>query len=417
MPKERSEKEIKNLAEISSLINSSLEITEVLNNAMDIVEELLDAETSSIFEIDLDSNELFFRLARGEGGDKIKEFRFKIGEGIAGWVARSGESLLVPDVEKDERFSVKLDNHTGFKTSSMIAVPIKNKGRITGVLEVLNKRKPDKFDQEDLEVLTIIANHIGTAIENAKLYARLQNKFVLTKNELRKAQEKLIRSERVAAMGQLSQGIAHEVRNPVMSIGGFARRLKKKLEPDNILTDYVDIILKETSRLEKMVKDVERYSSMPQPKVKEVKLESLLNKALTLWEKEHSSSNVKINLKPMPDNPYVFVDAEMMIRVFNLLWQNAEEAMPNGGVVSTAVRWVDEWLVISIKDNGEGISEEDLPRIFDPFFTSKPQGAGLGLTIVNRIVSDHGGDVKVTSNPGIGTEFKIFLPLNTEYEL
>ncbi len=144
-----------------------------------------------------------------------------MGEGVAGWVASSGEPMIVPDTQIDKRFSFKVDSITGFKTKSIIALPIKNRGRLIGVLEALNKRGGRPFGHEDLEALTIVVNQIGIAMVNAKLYERLQEKFSLTQAELKMTQEQLLRSERLAASGQLSQGVAHEVRNPIMSIGGF----------------------------------------------------------------------------------------------------------------------------------------------------------------------------------------------------
>ncbi len=227
-----SDSDVKALARLSSLVNSSLDLTEVLDNAMNYVEELTNAETSSIFEVDYERDELRFRLARGKWGSKVQEIRLAMGEGIAGRVAREGKPILVPDVEQEKRFTPRVDAHTGFKTRSIICVPIKHKGRLIGVLEVLNKRG-GPFDEDDVELLTVVSNQIGVAMENARLYERLRERFTLTTEELKKTEQKVIHSERMVALARLSQGVAHEVRNPVMSIGGFAKRIKQKLPSDN----------------------------------------------------------------------------------------------------------------------------------------------------------------------------------------
>ncbi len=410
MSHKQAAREIETLVQLSSTVNSSLDIAEVLSSAMGFVEELMDAEASSIFEVDDATNELFFRMVRGEGAHKAKEVRLKMGEGVVGWVASTVEPAIVTDAQKDKRFSPKVDSITGFKTKSIIALPIKNKGRLIGVLEVLNKRGSKPFNHEALEVLTIVVNQIGIAMVNAKLFERLQEKFSLTQAELQRTQEQLLRSERLAALAQFSQGVAHEVRNPVMSIGGFARRLKKRLHDDDPAVAYADIILKETVRLEKMVEDIERYTSMPEPVIQPVKLSTLLQSVLNIWEQEHRVVNAKIRLQTPSEDPTICVDKKQMANALIKLLCNSADAMPDGGTISISTCWEGNCLVISIKDDGAGIDPKDLPRIFDPFFTAKPQGSGLGLTTVNRIVRDHGGQVKVSSKAGAGTEVKLCIP-------
>jgi signal transduction histidine kinase len=414
MSNEPSARDLDILVQLSSTINSSLDIAEVLSSAMRFVEELVDAEVSSIFELDDASNELFFRVAQADETDETKKIRMQMGEGVAGWVASSGEPLIVPDTQKDKRFSFKVDSITGFETKSIIALPIKNRGRLIGVLEALNKRGGRPFGHKDLEALTIVVNQIGIAIVNAKLYERIQEKFSLTQAELKRTQEQLLRSERLAALGQLSQGVAHEVRNPIMSIGGFARRIKNKLRPDDPVVAYVDIILSEADRLETMVKEVERYTCMPDAVIQPVKVSILLQSALSVWEKEHRVDNLEINLQTPPEDPIISVDKEQMAQALIELLCNSAEAMPDGGSISISARWESNWLAISVKDNGPGIAPEDLLRIFDPFFTAKTKGAGLGLTTVNRIVTNHGGEVKVSSKTGAGTEVKLRVPRFSE---
>jgi len=392
------------------MINSSLEIVEVLNLAMGFVERVIDAEGSSIFEIDDATNELFFRIVSGHSTHTVKEIRMKIGEGVAGWVARTGEPVIVPDTTKDTRFSPRIDLITGFKTRSIIALPIRNKDRLTGVLELVNKKGETPFNQDDLEFLTIAANQIGIAMVNARLYERLQQKFALTQAELKNAQEQLLRSERISALAELSQGVAHEVRNPVMSIGGFAKRLRKKLEHDRVLQSYADIILKESARLERMVKDIEHYTALPEPDMRETKLSTLFDHVLSLWGQEPGAQLVKIELNLVPEDPTLYIDkGQISLALINLL-RNAADVMPQGGTIDISSYWEGGFLVICVKDQGPGIDAADLPRIFDPFFTAKPQGSGLGLTTVNRIISDHKGEIKVQSRLGEGTEFKIYLP-------
>jgi signal transduction histidine kinase len=405
------------LMRLSATINSSLDIAEVLVSAMSFVEQLMNAEVSSIFEVDQEHNELFFRVVRGEKADEAKEARMKMGEGIVGWVGSSGEPVIVEDTRTDRRFSSKVDAITGFKTKSVVALPIKNKGRLIGVLEVLNKREGTPFNREDLQLLAVVADQIGIAMVNAKLHKRLEEKFLLTQAELKRTQEQLLRSERLAALGQLSQGVAHEVRNPVVSIGGFAHRLKKILPPDGSAVAYVDVILKETARLETMVRDIEQYTAMPQPVVKPVKLSALLQSTMELWEKEPGLvDHLRTSLEMLPEDPSIFVDKEQIVEAIIEVLRNAKEALPEGGTICVGTCWEGNRLAITITDDGIGIASEDLPRVFDPFFTAKCRGSGLGLTKVYRIMTNHGGEVKVSSREGRGTEVKLSIPRIPEGE-
>jgi signal transduction histidine kinase len=406
----RKQTELKTLVELSTLINSSLGIQAVLDNAMACVEMFMNAEASAIFELDANRGELFFRIARGDAAQKVKEVRLKMGEGIAGWVAHTGKPLIISDAHKDARFFPLVDDKTGFETRSILCVPMMYKGRLAGVLEVLNKKDGGHFDENDLEVLMVLGNQIAIAMENARLYTRLNEKFVLATEELKFAQEKLIQSERLAALGNLSQGVAHEVRNPVMIIGGFARRLQAQFADNSQIRHTTEIILTQTERLERMVVDIEAFSKLGQPVPKPLKIDEVLEAALRDISDSIQSREIEV-IKSFPHEvPPMNGDAGLLKLASRNLLLNAVEAMPVGGILELSFSPQADGLVLSIRDSGVGIPPEDLPNIFDPFFTSKTQGSGLGLTTVHRIISDHSGEIKVSSAPGEGTEVTIRLP-------
>ncbi|MBE9542747.1 MAG: GAF domain-containing protein, partial [Proteobacteria bacterium] len=223
-------RELSALIKSSALINSSLQTTDVLNFAMKAAEEFVDAEASSVYELDTEKGDIIVRMARGEKGGFIQSQRLKFGEGIAGWVIQSGKPMIAEDVHKEPRFSDRFDRETGFTTRSLMCVPLTIRGKTIGAIQVINKKNGSPFTKEDSELLTALAQQIAVALDNAKLYQRLEENFQLTAEELRVAQQKLIRSERSAAIANLVQGVAHEVRNPIMSIGGFAARMKADLE-------------------------------------------------------------------------------------------------------------------------------------------------------------------------------------------
>ncbi|MBI5047567.1 MAG: sensor domain-containing diguanylate cyclase [Deltaproteobacteria bacterium] len=168
-------KQLTTFSELGKAITSTLDLKEILNIVMEKVSELLQPKNWSLLLVDDEKNELSFEIAVGEGADKIKNLRVKVGEGIAGWVAKERTPLLVPDVNKDPRFCKKVDESSKFTTKSIIAVPLKSREKCLGVIELINKMsEPGGFKEEDLLVLTTLADYTAIAIENAKFFQKIQ---------------------------------------------------------------------------------------------------------------------------------------------------------------------------------------------------------------------------------------------------
>ena len=394
----------------SALINSSLDIQTILNQAMDYVEDLLEAEASSIFEVDLEKGDLFFRLARGEKAQAIKEMRLQMGEGVAGTVALTEEPLLIIDTSKDSRFCQRFDGHSGFSTRSILCVPLKSKERLVGVLEVLNKKDPRGFDEKDLEVLTLVGNLIGTALENARLYARLQDRLSATMDELKIAQAKLLRSERLAALGKLSQGVAHEVRNPIAIIGGFMHRLQKNFALDDPQQATLGLMTAQVRKLEQMVLEIEAFTKLGEPVLRPTKLPELIDRMLATPLGGLQNREIQVHKDFPKFVPPVPADPELLSLAFRNLLANAVEAMPQGGRLDLGLTVEPNRVHLTLQDTGMGISPADLSRVFDPFFSTKPQGTGMGLTAVYHIIANHLGEVEIASAPGAGTVVQVWLP-------
>lgn len=175
---------LRTLEEISRVLNSTLVEKVVRRLAVEAATKLMDAEVGSLLLIDAARKELFFEVALGEQGERMKEIRLKMGEGIAGWVAQTGKSVIVDDVQKDTRFSRKADQKTQFTTRNMICVPVKIKGRTIGVLQAINKKNQGRFSKGDLEDFSSLANQVAIAIENANLYKELKDTFLSTARAL-----------------------------------------------------------------------------------------------------------------------------------------------------------------------------------------------------------------------------------------
>ncbi|MEW6684690.1 MAG: diguanylate cyclase [Candidatus Edwardsbacteria bacterium] len=167
-------KELSTLNIIAKTLNSTLKLKEVLDIIMNEIKELVKAEAWSILMIDEKTNELVFEVAMGEKGEQVKEIRLKIGQGVAGWVAQEGKPIVVQDVEKDQRFYKGVDEKTKFKTKSILAIPLISRGKIIGVVEIINKSGSQPFTEKDLELVQRLTEHAGVAIENARLYEKVE---------------------------------------------------------------------------------------------------------------------------------------------------------------------------------------------------------------------------------------------------
>lgn len=245
------------LLKLSFLINSTLDTGEVRDRATEAAKHLLNVEAASLLLVERNTGELFFEVALGEKGNKLKEVRLKSGQGIAGWVAEKGESLIIPDVYKDPRFFKGVDNKTDFITRNMICVPVKSKNEILGVLQAINKIDGE-FSEDDLEWALILSNQIAGAIENANLYEELKDTFIGTVMSLAESLDK-----RDAYTG----GHTRRVRDYCLAIGtrlGLSQKELETLKLSAILHDIGKIGVRDNVLLKNGKLDAEEYASMKQ---------------------------------------------------------------------------------------------------------------------------------------------------------
>lgn len=237
--------------------------------------------------------------------------------------------------------------------------------------------------------------------------------FVSIRNDItsrKKTEEVLIRTEKLSVIGELAAGVAHEIRNPLTSLKGFAKLLR-----DEDLTNkdmYLDIILDEIERINHIVSD---FMTLAKPFVvefKEKKFLPLVMHVISLLESECHLNNIQVNLLYFEDFDHitVYCDEHQLKQVFLNLMKNAIEAMPLGGDIDVTLSTEKNEIKLEIKDNGIGMSAQMLERLGEPFYSTKEQGTGLGLMVSKNIIQNHNGTMRVDSEPGVGTKFVIFLP-------
>ena len=222
-------------------------------------------------------------------------------------------------------------------------------------------------------------------------------------------QAEVARQERLAAMGTLAAGVAHEIRNPLSSIKGFATYFRTKFEPGSRDHELAGVMIGEADRLNRVVSELLELTRPSELRLTETEPAALLRHALRLVEDDCRSRGIEIRTR-FADTGMVSLDSDRMLQALLNLLLNAIQAMPDGGALTVSAQAVRDRLELRVADTGHGIPRQDLDRVFDPYFTTKNQGTGLGLATVRTIVEAHGGRVRVESEPGRGTEVILDLP-------
>lgn len=231
--------------------------------------------------------------------------------------------------------------------------------------------------------------------------------------EIKRLQEQVRRNERLSALGNLAAGIAHEIRNPLSSIKGFATYLAGKIKTEGPDKDAAKVMIQEVDRLNRVVSELLEFAKPGQPVLKNEDVNAVIERALRLCGSDASGKGVEVRFQKDEALPLVPLDAERMTQALLNLFLNAIQAMERNGVLEVSARREGSpgRLAVRIADTGKGISPDVIANIFNPYFTTRPSGTGLGLAIVHRVVEGHGGEIKVESQPGTGTTFTILLPL------
>ena len=300
-----------------------------------------------------------------------------------------------------------------------VLVPLISRGRTLGVLIADNFVTGKPIVQDDVVRLGAFANHASLAIENSRLYESLKEKvgeLSRANEELSINRDKLIRYERLSVVGEMAAKIAHDIRNPMTAIGGFARRMLKKGMGEGISGNYLQIIVQEVDRLEKILGDLLSFSKPAAPRFRPNDINQIINEAYAVLALELEQHQVQVVKQLDSGISSMLLDRDQMERVMINLIKNAMEAMPDGGVITATTALEGQWLRIETADTGQGIADEDIDRIFEPFFTSKATGSGLGLTLAAQIISSHGGSMDVFRREPCGTTIIIHLPIQRSDE-
>lgn len=400
------------MIEVSIL--STMNLTDRLDLILEHALAQMRAELGVIFMREAQTRELFGVRQRGTRDlGAYRELRIKPGEGAVGWVFAQGEPLYIPDVQSDSRW-MRATSSDGEEIVSFLGVPLKVEERPIGVL-VICTRQRRLFTEEEMNFFYTLASHAAVVIENSRLYEQTRTQL----EHLRATQDRLIETERRAAVGELVAGLAHEINNPLTAIMGHSQLLMEAI-PEGASTDAwhgeLDTISIAAMRIARIVQEFIRLSHVEGGHTDKVDFNEIVRTALQKFELRQDSLDIAI-VETLPPEPLMVVaNPQLIDQVLYQIMSNALEAMPHGGRIDVSVARVDdEYASCAIRDSGYGIPAADLKRVFEPGYTTKVEagvvrGIGLGLYTAERIVKSHGGSIRLESEEGKFTLVTFTLP-------
>ncbi len=295
-----------------------------------------------------------------------------------------------------------------------VVVPLVARDRVIGVVLADNLYSQQPIGPMDVQLLTRFADQAALALDNAWAYQRLADRATELQEayrQLAEAQEQVLRTERLATVGEMAAHVAHEIRNPLATIGGFARSIARHPDKVDRVKRNVDIIVEETDRLEHILHNLLDFARPRQPEFAVHEVAGFLADLEPLVREDIDDKPVELQIAQTGECPPVEMDRAQMRQVLLNLTKNAIQAMPDGGQLSLTASSEDDYVELVVTDTGQGIAPEVLDDIFEPFFTTKPGGSGLGLAVTRQIVADHHGELRVTSELGSGSSFVVRLPV------
>jgi signal transduction histidine kinase len=287
-----------------------------------------------------------------------------------------------------------------------LVVPGFIQDQLVGFLMLGKKALGGSYSEDDLHAFATLANEAAMALENAKSYESL----LKVNAELRTTHDQLLRQERLAAVGRFAAGMAHEIKNPLAAIKTFAEFLPERYDDREFRERFFRIVQSEIGRVTRIVHELLDFARPAPLQLQAVHIDQLLSDTIELLSNQCLKQGVEVAKAFDEDVSPIRADPHQLRQVFLNVLLNALEAMPNGGRLEIQAHRQDGQLRIRVSDTGCGIAEEQRAKLFDPFFTTKERGMGLGLAIVKGVVDRHGGTIRVSSTPGIGTRFEICLP-------
>jgi signal transduction histidine kinase len=397
------------LSKFSRAMVTILDLKSLSKKIIESVTQTMGVEKASLFFLNEERGGYYLLESRNI---KIASFPPVLSKGdpLPQYLQRIKEIIVREELIKGEKIP-ELGNvtQTMSQLEAEVSIPLISKGQLIGMINLSHKSNKDIYSHEDLELLNTLANQTAIAIENARLY-----------EDLKKSKSYIRRADRLASLGTLTAGLAHEIRNPLVAIKTFTQLLPERLEDEEFRNHFLSIASGEVDRIAALVTELLEFARPSEPKFELEDINGILDGMILLVSTETKSKHIHIIKDYAADLLPITIDREQMKQVFLNILLNAIEASSENGKIYVRTRSFvkpegEPYIQIEFTDTGCGIPTEYLEDIFTPFFTTKEKGSGLGLSISNQIIQDHKGYIDVESQVNKGTSFFLNLPLNQEH--
>lgn len=412
---EKKNRQLVRWGELSHALIANCELQRLLELIVATALEVTGSERASVLLLDDNHEDLRVAAAAGPNSEEMVGRTVRVGESIAGWVATECEPLVLDSGSPDPRVAGWMNRRQEIPWA--MSVPLRVQQRVVGTLNVSRVEEKTSFGQEDIRALSLFADQAALAMERAQLYRESQAQLERLLNmveELERTQAQLVQSEKLASVGLLAGGIAHEINNPLTVILGRAEMmLLEEGIPDNLHGD-LEIIRIETARIAEIVRNLLVFSrDSANIALEPLDVSEVIRRSLALVEHQFELDEIEIVKDLSPDLPHIRANRGQLEQVITNLFINAMQAMTEGGTLTVRTFCAGPSEVgVEVTDTGCGIPQDALGKIFEPFFTTKSegQGTGLGLAVAYGIIQRHGGQIGVDSKEGEGAQFTITLP-------
>ena len=395
------------LHQMAQVVSSSLNLDSVIHTAMNSLRQTLNVDDGSLFVLDEESGLLSFVGLVDDSMDYLREVRVDANDGIVGRCLRERQTLCINDAQNDPDFSPTIDRITGKTTQSVLCAPLITNDKILGAVELIN-HIDGPFTPDDVKFVSSAVNTIAVALDNARLHRELSDLVT----QLQDSQEKLIHSEKLAATGRLAASLAHEINNPLQTIhSSIQLAVQFDLGPEK-REEYLRMANDEIERLIDIVTRILQFARPSRTAFQETEINSVVRHVLKFADKHIRSGDCEIRCQLATDLPEVLVIPDQIAQVLLNLLLNAFDAIPDNGVITLSTKRAGRFVEIRVVDSGVGIPAANMQQIFEPFYTTKSEGSGLGLAVSSSIIDRHNGMISVESEVNRGTTFTIQLPIH-----